>query len=245
MRHLAALLGLLAATVAAEPVGEPPAALDPVAINATLRRELLVQVVELGLARGRSSHEEDLDRLACLRDKRPGTQFVAIRCASNRDWDRLAKLSVSRAMVGTTDRGTTSGAACGMLLTTLERAGTRRGNADVKDGVLTVNPRLLLESPSAALTEPERMARINELMGLIAANGVGDEYATPTDEVVRFARVLREVERKDDAAAEAAIQAEGFTLDRYNTLVTQLESGERFRSRVARAQAAQDPNLSF
>jgi hypothetical protein len=239
---LALVLPLFAAVATG---AEPPATLDPVAVNATLQRELLVQVVELGLARGRSDREEDLDRIACVRDKRPGTQFVAIRCASNRDWDRLAKLSISRAMVGTTDQGVTSGAACGMLFTTLERARTHRGNADVKDGVLTVNPRMLLDSPTAGLSEPQRMARINELMGLIAANGAADEYDTPPDEVVRFARVLREVEAKDDAAAEAMIQAEGFTLDRYNQLVTQLESGDRFKSRVARAQAAQDPALSF
>lgn len=247
MPLLAAALSTLALSAAepAAPAGSPTATpLDPIEVNAAYHRELLLQVVQLGLARGRSDRKEDADKIACIRDKRPGTQFVVIRCASNSDWERVASTSIARAMVGTTDRGA-RGVGCGVVFNALLRTRPGRSALEVKDGVLTVNARLLMDDPRPDLDPAQRMARINQLMGLIAADDTADEHATPTDEVVRFARLLREVEALDDAAAERAVLAEGFTLERYNQLVAQLEAGPGFRNRVARAQAVQDAALSL
>jgi len=245
MRHLIALLSTLLLSASAFAADEPPATLDPVEVNVAYKRELLVHVVELGLARGRSDRDEDLDKIACVRDKRPGTRFPQVRCATNRDWKTLANISYARATVGTTVRPKSCGSQCAYSVLSMFRGTQTKGNTtELAGGVLEISPNMLL-GQGKPMTLEERSARVSELIGTLAIAKTTDEFNTSPAEVARFAKLQLVVESATDDAAERAIAEAGYTVDQYNELVERYQSHPRFRQRVTLAAVAQDTSLAF
>lgn len=204
---------------------EAPAELDTITVDATRRVETAYRTVQVALDRVRSDKAEDADVVVCQKRQKIGSHITKVYCATNRTWNYIRKVS------------------------------TR----DTLGAMNTVGaPYQLVEGPVYELS-PSALAKIGKrfegedhagrLAQLAAEGSVGaikDEWETPTDTVVRFARAfagVSEAGKLRDAAAQeramaAAISTNGFSVDEYNELVARLESSGLFQRRVAAATQA-------
>lgn len=192
--------------------------LEPVSVQASRVRETAFRTVQVALDRPRSDKAEDADTLVCQKRQRVGTHITKIYCATNRTWNYIRKQTTGAVLGAQNTVGApytlTEGPVYELSPTALNKIGK-----DFNDG-----------------NHAERLAQ------LVAEDKVGklrDEWDTPTETVIRFAKALRAVGKAvDDAAMGAAISANGFTVDQYNVLVTRLEQSDLFQRRVAAATQA-------
>jgi hypothetical protein len=109
LRPLLIPLFLLGSTAAFAAPAEPPAALDPVEVNAAKRAELAFRTVQIGLERGRSDRVEDADQVVCLKQTPIGTHVAVINCATNRFWMRIRAASLANGLAGLESSGGPAG----------------------------------------------------------------------------------------------------------------------------------------
>jgi hypothetical protein len=204
---------------------EAPAELDTITIDATRKVETAYRTVAVALDRVRSDKAEDADVVVCQKRQKIGSHITKVYCATNRTWNYIRKVS-TRDVLGAQN---TVGA-----------------------------PYQLTEGPVYELS-PSALAKIGKqfpaedhagrLAQLTAEDTVGrlsDEWETPTETVVRFAKAFAGVTKAaqaGDAAAQdkamgQALAANGFTIDQYNDLVSRLETSGLFQRRVAAATQA-------
>jgi len=204
---------------------EAPAELDVVTIEGSRKVETAYRTVAVALDRVRSDKAEDADVVVCQKRQKIGSHITKVYCATNRTWNYIRKVS-TRDVLGAQN---TVGA-----------------------------PYQLVEGPVYELS-PTALAKIGKqfpaedhagrLAQLAAEDSVGrlkDEWDTPTDTVVRFAKAFAGVSKASKAgdakaqeqAMSKAIADHGFTVDQYNDLVARLESSGMFQRRVAAANQA-------
>jgi hypothetical protein len=204
---------------------EAPAELDTITIDATRKVETAYRTVAVALDRVRSDKVEDADVVVCQKRQKIGSHITKVYCATNRTWNYIRKVS-TRDTLGPMN---TVGA-----------------------------PYALVEGPVYELS-PSALAKIGKqfpdgdhadrLAQLAAEDSVGrlkDEWDTPTDTVVRFAKAFAGVSKasksgdakSQERAMDEAIAAHGFSIDQYNDLVSRLETSGMFQRRVAAATQA-------
>lgn len=197
---------------------EAPAELDTITIEGSRKVETAYRTVQVALDRVRSDKAEDADVVVCQKRQKIGSHITKVYCATNRTWNYIRKVS------------------------------TR----DVMGAQNTVGaPYQLVEGPVYELS-PTALAKIGKrfegedhaerLAQLAAEESIGrlkDEWDTPTETIVRFAKAFAGVSKAASEKAMAeAIAVNGFTVDQYNELVSRLESSGLFQRRVAAATQA-------
>lgn len=197
---------------------EAPAELDTITIDATRKVETAYRTVAVALDRVRSDKAEDADVVVCQKRQKIGSHITKIYCATNRTWNYIRKVS-TRDTLGAIN---TVGAPYTLVEGPVYELSPSAVNAIGK------------RFPDANHTE-----RLAELAAEDSVGRIKDEWDTPTETIVRFAKAFAAVSKsKTEQAMSAAIDANGFTVDQYNDLVGRLESSGLFQRRVAAATQA-------
>lgn len=204
---------------------EAPAELDTITIDATRKAETAFRTVEVALDRVRSDKVEDADVVVCQKRQKIGSHITKIYCATNRTWNYIRKVS-TRDVLGAQN---TVGAPYAL----------------VEGPVYELSPSALAAIGKRYPGE-DHEARLAQLAAEDAVGRLKDEWDTPTETVVRFAKAFAGVSKASkvgDAKAQEqamskAIADHGFTIDQYNDLVARLDSSGMFQRRVAAATQA-------
>ena len=204
---------------------EAPAELDTLTIDATRKVETAYRTVEVALDRVRSDKVEDADVVVCQKRQKIGSHITKVYCATNRTWNYIRKVS-TRDTLGAIN---TVGAPYAL----------------VEGPVYELSPSALAKIGKQYPGE-DHAERLAQLAAEDSVDRIKDEWDTPTETVVRFAKAFAGVAKASkagDAKAEEramskAIADHGFTVEQYNDLVARLESSGMFQRRVAAATQA-------
>jgi len=219
LRSLAVSLSLLAADLAAlekPPEGELergeivsleseiPIELDPITVTAErmpVRQEAALRLVRQAMNRPPSNRKEDIDELICWLETPIGSRLKYLYCARNGDlWAREPNPYF----------GADSG---------VRRQVAGYGKLMRSDHPIT---KAKLDSMLASLQGSDELD--NEFVALALAGQETPQDIPGSEELDRFAKAYYKVEKLNAEGAsedeqEAAITAEGLTLERYNRLI--------------------------